>query len=135
MRRLLLGTALAASMVAVPVAGQGSDEAAVRATVESYLRGLKFNDVPALRRAFWPDAKLYWRNREGHLGQLSQEEWYRGFAQNAGKEEQGDLRIVAVEVIRDIASVKVVEDYATERYSDYLSLVNFDGAWKIVNKI
>jgi hypothetical protein len=42
---------------------------------------------------------------------------------------------VTVEVSRDIASVKVVEEYPQSRYIDYLSLVKFDGAWRIVNKI
>ena len=36
---------------------------------------------------------------------------------------------------RDIASVKVVEEYPPSRYIDYLSLVKFDGARRIVDKI
>jgi hypothetical protein len=40
-----------------------------------------------------------------------------------------------VEVTRDIASVKVVEEYPRSRYIDYLSLVKFDGSWRIVNKV
>ncbi|MGH7613003.1 MAG: nuclear transport factor 2 family protein [Gemmatimonadales bacterium] len=62
------------------------------------------------------------------LGQLTQAAWYEGFAANAGKEATVDLRIAAVEVTRDIASVKVVEEYPQSRYIDYLSLVKFDGA-------
>lgn len=112
-----------------------SDSAQVRAVVEAYLHGLKFNDVPSLQRAFWPDAKLYWVRRDGQLGQLSQVDWYAGFAKSAGKEEEGDLRIASLEVTRDIAAVKVVEDYASSRYTDYLSLVRFNGEWRIVNKI
>jgi hypothetical protein len=54
---------------------------------------------------------------------------------SAGKEEPGDLHIAALEVSGDIASVKVVEDYPRSRYIDYLSLVRFDGAWRIVNKV
>jgi len=134
-RRVVCGAALLLTVAVAPAPGQGGDEAAVRAVVESYLHGLKFNDVPGLRRAFWPEARLYWRDRDGHLGQISQDAWYRTFEANAGKEEQGTLRIAAVEITRDIASVKVVEDYPGSRYTDYLSLVNFDGAWKIVNKI
>jgi hypothetical protein len=33
-----------------------------------------------------------------------------------------------------IASVKVVKAYPQPRYIDYLSLVKFDDAWRIVNK-
>jgi len=135
LRRGLTVGALIVAAVAMPAPGQSADEAAVRAVVETYMHGLKFNDVPSFQRVFWPDAKLLWRDRAGHLGQLTQADWYRGFAQVAGQEEQGTLRIAALEVYRDIASVKVIEDYPTSRYTNYLSLVNFDGAWKIVNKV
>jgi hypothetical protein len=111
------------------------EEAAVRAVVERYLHGLKFNDTLALRDAFWPEAKLFFVARDGQLGQTTQTAWYATFAGNVGHEEQGDLRIAALEVTRDIASVKVIEDYARSRYTDYLSLVRWQGRWWIVNKI
>lgn len=126
---------IAGLLVAPALQAQTSDTVAVRTVVESYLHGLKFNDVPSLKRAFWPEAKLYWTKRDGSLGQLSQAEWYAGFEKSAGKEEEGGLRIAALEVTRDIATVKVVEDYATSRYTDYLSLVRFNGEWRIVNKV
>ena len=134
---LLALTLLATLPVIAPAqtAAPLDDEATVRAIVESYLHGLKFNDVPSLQRAFWPDARLFFVSRDGHLGQLSQTEWYRGFTATAGKEEEGELRIAALEVTRDIATVKVVEEYPRSRYTDYLSLVRFDGEWKIVNKM
>ena len=127
------------ALITAPLRAQNSpasgEEAQVRSVVESYLQNLKFNDVESLRKAFWPDAKLYFVDKKGGLGQLSQTQWYAMFAGSAGKEEKGDLKIAALEVTRDIASVKVVENYPGSRYIDYLSLVRFDGAWKIVNKI
>lgn len=133
--RRLFGPLLALVLFAVPLQAQTADESAVRTVVESYLHGLKFNDVPSLRKAFWPEARLFFAKRDGTLGQLTQEAWYAGFAQSAGKEEEGTLQIVSVEVTRDIATVKVVEDYPGSRYTDYLSLLRFDGSWKIVNKV
>jgi len=134
---LSLAVLCAVVLSPAPAIAQNSsaDEQAVRTVVESYLHGLKFNDVPSLEKAFWPSAKLFFTTRDGHLGQLSQEDWYKGFAKSAGKEEEGDLRITAVEVTNDIAAVKVVEDYPGSRYTDYLSLVRFNGRWQIVNKI
>lgn len=116
-------------------AAPSADEPAVRTVVESYLHGLKFNDVPSLQKAFWPDAKLFFTTRDGHLGQLTQTAWYAGLAKSAGKEETGDLRITALEVTRDIAWAKVVEDYPNARYTDYVTLVRFEGEWRIVNKV
>lgn len=111
------------------------DEVAVRDVVESYLHGLKFNDVESLKRAFWPDAKLYFVDRNGRLGLLTQGQWYEGFAGSAGREEDGELRIASINVTRDIANVTVVEEYPRSRYTDYLSLVKFDSGWRIVNKV
>ena len=110
-------------------------EGAVRAVVEAYLHGLKFNDVPSLRAAFWPDAKLLFLNKNGSLGQLSQEEWYKMFAGSAGKEEEGDLRIASVDITDNAASVKVIETYPKSVYVDYLNLLRLKGKWIIVNKI
>jgi len=133
---LLLGAALAGpGTVAAQAPAASPDEAAVREVVEAYLHGLKFNDVPSLKKAFWPEARLYFTTRGGHLGQLTQEQWYAGFAKSAGKEEAGDLRIASVAVTHDIAAVTVVEDYPGSRYTDYISLLRFDGRWQIVNKV
>ena len=132
---ILLAFLSAPPAVRAQRSSSSTDEAAVREVVTTYLHGLKFNDVPSLEKAFWPEAKLFFVGKSGHLGQLSQAEWYRGFASSAGKEEPGTLKIVAVEVTRDIAAVKVVEEYPTSRYTDYIALVRFDGAWRIVNKV
>ncbi len=132
---VLIATLLTAPSVAAHAQAAANEDLAVRDVINAYLHGLKFNDVESLRRAFWPEARLYFVGRDGHLGQLTQADWYKGFAASAGKEEQGDLRIASLEIVRDIASVKVVEDYPGSRYTDYLSLVKFDGAWHIVNKV
>lgn len=112
-----------------------TEEAAVRQVVQTYLHGLKFNDVESLKKAFWSEAKLFFVKSDGQLGQLTQEQWYKGFAGSAGKEEPGDLRITAVDITDNAASVKVEEDYPDSKYIDYLSLLKFAGEWKIVNKI
>lgn len=115
--------------------GQASEEAAVRQVVEKYLHGLKYNDVESLKKAFWPEARLFFVKKDGQLGQLTQSQWYEGFVASAGKEEKGDLRITSVDITDNAASVKVEEDYPNSKYIDYLSLLKFNGEWRIVNKI
>ena len=129
---LLIPAAIAMMPTSVRAADPADD---VRAVVQTYLTGLKFNDVEKFRAAFYPDAKLIFVKRDGTLGQLSQEDWYKGFADVAGKEEEGDLKIVAVDVTGNAASVKVLETYPKSTYTDYLSLLKLSGGWKIVNKI
>jgi len=100
-----------------------SEEKIVRRTVESYLHGLKFNDIDSFKRAFHPEAKLFFVRKNVELGQLSQEQWYKGFEKSAGKEEKGDLQIASVDVTGKAASVKVVEIYEDSTYTDYISLL------------
>ena len=128
----LMATTVIASGAA---AKKDSEEAAVRQTVQYYLYGLKHNDVESLKKAFYSEAKLFFVNKDNQLGQLTQERWYAGFAASAGQEEKGDLRITAVDITGNAASVKVEEFYENSKYTDYLSLLKFNGAWKIVNKI
>jgi ketosteroid isomerase-like protein len=135
---LLIAVFVLCSATAFPAFSQTtttSDEAAVRETVEHYLHGLKFNDVEGLKLAFYPEAKLFFVKRDQQLGQLTQEQWYKGFVSSAGQEEKGDLQITAVDITGNAASVKVVEVYEKSKYTDYLSLLKFAGGWKIVNKI
>jgi hypothetical protein len=135
---LLVGSCVllaALTLIAFGRATKGdSEEQAVRETVQHYLNGLKRNDVESLKRAFYPEAKLFFVKRD-QLGQLTQDEWYKGFASSAGQEEKGDLQITAVDITGNAASVKVVEVYEKSKYTDYLSLLKFAGGWKIVNKI
>ncbi|HKE57563.1 MAG TPA: nuclear transport factor 2 family protein [Pyrinomonadaceae bacterium] len=135
MRFLLVTLLLLTTLTIIQAQQTNVDEAAVRETVQHYLHGLKFNDVEGLKKAFWPEAKLFFIKRDNTLGQLTQEQWYKGFAASAGKEEKGDLKITDVDITGNAASVKVVEVYETSKYTDYLSLLKFPDGWKIVNKI
>ena len=69
------------------------------------------------------------------MGKLTQEEWYKGFEASAGKEEQGELKIVSVDITGNAASVKVREEYPISVYTDYVTLLKLGGEWKIVNKV
>jgi len=117
------------------VAAHASEESLVRDTVNRYLHGLKFNDVESLKSAFHPDARLFFVKKDGSLGALTQEQWYKGFAGSAGKEEEGTLSIVSVDVTGNAASAKIREEYPKSIYTDYVSLLKLNSEWRIVNKI
>ena len=122
-------------VVASAVFAQGGEEVGVRQAVGHYFRGMKFNDVDSLKKVFWPEAKLLFVKKDGQIGQLTQAQWYEGFAASAGKEETVELRIVAIEITGDASQVKVEEEYPKSIYTNYLSLLKIGGDWKIVNKI
>jgi len=118
-----------------PEAFGQSDEVLVRQAVERYLHGMRFNDVADLKAAFDPEAKLFFVKKDGSMGQLTQEQWYKGFEKSAGKEETGSLSIISIDVTGNTASVKVREDYADSIYTDYVTLLKLSPGWRIVNKV
>lgn len=142
MRATLITSALLGAAILAPRAAcaQGEEatlreEPRVRAVVERYLHGLKFNDTTAFHAAFWPEAKLMWIKRDGTIGQITQAEWYKGFKENAGKEEQGTLGIESIDIVGNVASVKVLEVYPTSVYVDFLNMLRVGNEWRIVNKV
>ena len=112
-----------------------ADSAAVRAVLDRYLHGLKFNDTTSLHEAFRPDARLFFVRKDGTLGELTQAAWYAALAPNLGHEEAGDLRVTSLDITSDAAAAKIVEDYPQSRYTDYVNLLRVNGRWWIVNKI
>ncbi len=119
----------------IAFAQTSSDEALVRQAIDTYLHGIKFNDVASFQKVFLPEARLYFVKRDGTLGSLTQDVWYPGFAKNAGKEEAGTFSIVSVDITGNAASAKVKEVYPGSIYTNYVSLLKIGGSWKIVNKI
>lgn len=130
---LILGSLLRRDLPAQSETATATDP--IRRVVEQYLHGLKFNDTTSLQHAFWPQARLFWVQADGQLGELTQQQWYASFRGSVGKEERGALRMAALDLARDAASVKVIEEYPGSRYTDYLSLLRIQGRWWIVGKI
>jgi len=132
MRRLLL---LAALTIAAPALAQEKDEAGARAAVNHYLAGHATGSADEFRAAFHPKAMLYW-NRDGAFAERTSADYIAGApGKPAADEAQRRRSIESLDVTGNAAMAKVVLDYPSVKFTDYLSLVKADGEWKIVNKI
>lgn len=132
MRSLLL---LAALTIAAPALAQEKDEAGARAAVNHYLAGHATGSPDEFRAAFHPKAMLYW-NRDGAFAERTSADYIAGASgKPAADEAQRRRSIESLDVTGNAAMAKVVLDYPSVRFTDYLSLVKADGEWKIVNKI
>lgn len=105
-------------------------------TVQRYFEGMHFGDTSRLREACHDDAYLmgYY---QGAFTRQSLEEWCREVESLPKPAERGDpfeMRIVGIDVTGRIATVKAAVLYLEVRFTDYLTLVQFDDGWKIVNK-
>jgi len=133
MRFLLLAIAL--SFAALPAHAREKDEAGARAAVNHYLAGHATGSAAEFSAAFHPKAMLYW-NRDGAFAERTSAEYIAGApGKPAADEAQRKRSIESLDVTGNVGMAKVVLDYPSVRFVDYLSLVKADGEWRIVNKI
>lgn len=134
MRCLILAAAL--TFAALPAQAQEKDEAGARAAVNHYLAGHATGSAAEFAAAFHPKAMLYW-NRDGGFAERTLADFIAAAATGkpAGDEAQRRRWIESLDVTGNAGMAKVVLDYPSVRFVDYLSLVKADGGWRIVNKI
>jgi hypothetical protein len=105
-----------------------------RVPVEKYLEAQKTGNPEFIHKAFYTDAKIM-TFRDGKLSNLSVAEFAARFnGKPAEDEAQRKRTIESLDVSGNAASAKVVLDYPTAKFTDYLNLVKLSGEWKIVNK-
>ena len=113
---------------------QDAEEAAVRSAIEHYFRGHATGQGEHFRKVFHPDSKLY-AVRDGKFWTLTSEEYAaRAAGKPAPDEAQRKRWVERVDISGNAAVAKVVLDYPTVRFTDYMSMLKIDGEWKIVNK-
>ncbi len=121
------------------VAQVPAERAAVEKPLLSYFRYHQQGDPKGLSEAFHPDALLQWA-KDGKRLTLTQADWIKRaedqLAKNAGKPRPVvKCEIASLEIMGDAAVAKVVLDYPTFRFIDYMHLLKLEGGWKIVDKI
>ena len=115
-------------------AAQDPEEAAVRAAIEHYFRGHATGQGEHFRKVFHPDSKLY-AVRDGKFWTLTSEDYAaRASGKPAADEAQRKRWIERVDISGNAAVAKVVLDYPSVRFTDYMSMLKIDGRWMIVNK-
>ena len=140
MKKLILVCAILIGVVfsiVLPILARNqsdSEEAGVRACIELYFRGHATGDGQYFRQAFHPDAKLFFI-RDGKVTQWTLEEYAgRASGKPAPDEARRKRRIESIDITGNAAIAKIVLDYPTVIFTDYMSLLKIGNEWKIVNK-
>lgn len=111
-----------------------AEEAAARVPLENYLKGHATGDGEHFKKAFHPEAKLFWY-RDGKFMTRTSAEYIAGAnGKPAADEAQRKRWIESVKVTGNAGVGVVVLDYPQTKFVDYMSLLKVDGEWKIVNK-
>ena len=125
--------------VAVVYAQNGSDREsdlqAIEQVVGYYFAGVENHDEQSMRRAFHPDFEMWFVDGEGALRQVTLEEWIERLRGAEPGSTKGQRHVVSIDVAGNAAAVRAVGDFPTFQFIDYISLLEIEGEWKIVNKI
>lgn len=112
-----------------------SESAAARVPLENYIQGHATGNGDFMRKAFHTEARIM-AFRDGKMMNLTAEEFASRFnGKPAADEAQRKRRIESVEITGNAGIGKIVLEYPTVTYTDYMSLLKVDGEWKIVNKV
>jgi Putative lumazine-binding len=121
-------------IVLTPALAQDSEEAAIREAIQHYFQGHATGNGEHFRKAFHPEAKLFFI-RDGKLTQWTSEEYIgRASGKPAADEAQRKRIIDSIDISGNAAIVKVTLDYPKVLFTDYMSMLKVDGQWKIINK-
>lgn len=112
-----------------------ANEEAIRATIQHYFDGHAGGGPDAMRQAFHDVTTLYWV-ADGELRQRPVGEYVANASTSpAADEAQRRRRIVSIDIAGTSAVAKLELDYPGAFITDYMSLLQIDGDWKIVGKI
>ena len=126
---------LVASVLLKVASAESSEAAAARVPLENYIQGHITGNGDFMRKAFHSEAKVM-AFRDGKLTNLTSEEFASRFnGKPAADEAQRKRRIESVEITGNAGVAKIVLDYPTVTFTDYMSLLKVGDEWKIVNKV
>ena len=113
---------------------QGTEKDAVRVPLENYLKGHATGDGEYMKKAFHTEGNLVFI-REGKYTTRSFADYIAGFTGKPPADEAQRKRwIESVDIAGNAAVAKIILDYPSVKFVDYMSLLKINGEWKIINK-
>ncbi|HLN97434.1 MAG TPA: nuclear transport factor 2 family protein [Pyrinomonadaceae bacterium] len=118
-----------------PCAAQGTskpaDVAPIRRLAEMYMSG----EADKLRAAFYSDARLFAIKENGELWIIPFSQYLENVTKNLAVATSRPLRTIdLIERTGNIATVKVTSILPKARVTDFLTMLEIAGEWKIVSK-
>ena len=134
--RLLFLAVVVLTVPAVSASAQTADAeaAAARVPLENYLRGHATGDPEFMRKAFHTEGSLIFI-RDGKYTTRSFADYIAGMSGKPAPDEEKRKRwIESVDVAGNAAVGKIILDYPSGKFVDYMTLLKIGGEWKIINK-
>lgn len=116
---------------------QNSETDAVRVPLENYIKAHATGDPDFARKAFHTEGNMIWIRGGSYTSETFDAFIKRAFTGKpaADEDKRKDCRkIEAIDVTGNAAVARIVLDYPTVKFVDYMTLLKINGEWKIVNK-
>ncbi|HEY0591802.1 MAG TPA: nuclear transport factor 2 family protein [Thermoanaerobaculia bacterium] len=136
MKRVSFLIALFAAFAIPLAAGDVSpeDKKGIETAIGHYFEGHAKGSGDAMRKAFAPEAQLFWV-ADSALKTRTSEDFAAAFKGTVAPDEAQRKRTIEfIDVAGNVAIAKIVLDYPAVKFTDYMSLAKIGGEWKIVNK-
>src|SRR5688572_30325459 len=137
MRKLLFLFALIVPALALTASAQNAEKDAVRVPLENYIKAHATGDPEFAKKAFHTEGNMIWIRDAKYTIETFDSFIKRAFtgkpAADEEKRKEG-RRIEAVDISGNAAVARIVLDYPSVKFVDYMTLLKIDGEWKIVNK-
>lgn len=129
---ILIG--IVTTVSAQKTAADKQEKELAKVPLENYLQAQATGNGEFIRKAFHADARIM-AFRDGKMINLSVEEFAGRFNGKAAEDEVKRKRTIgSIDISGNAAIAKIVMDYPTVKFTDYMSLLKINGEWKIVNK-
>jgi len=113
---------------------QNAEKDAVRVPLENYIKGHETGDPEYMRKAFHTEGNLIFI-RDGKYSTRSFAEYIGGMSGKPAADEAKRKRAIeSIDVAGNAAIARIILDYPTVKFVDYMTLLKINGEWKIVNK-
>lgn len=110
---------------------------AIQQVIQAYFGGIFKGDIAQLREVFHPQAYLF-GDIKGQTYCKALEEYLEVVANRQSPNALGEtfrMEILSIEILQEVAYVRVHCPMLGFNYYDYLALVRSEGQWKIVSKL
>lgn len=121
----------------VSALGQDAEKAAVRVPLDNYIKAHATGDPEYARKAFHTEGNMIWIRDGKYAIEPFDVFIKRAFTGKPAADEaqrKNGRRIEAIDITGDAAVARIVLDYPTVKFVDYMTLLKINGEWKIVNK-
>lgn len=135
MRNMALLMVLLFAGYAGSAIAQSTEIDAVRVPLENYLKGHATGEGEFFKKAFHTEGNMVWI-RDGKFTTRSFAEYIAGASGKPPSDEAKRKRsIEGIDIAGNAASAKIILDYPSVRFVDFMTLLKIDGEWKIVSKV